>query len=169
MGINIGPYIYDRYKHRQVQIVNLGHHRNCYTAMSKNSPKTQENSQQPSILNFVDKPTNGSGSNRLSRPTKKFITQKATPRGSSSSSTSRKHKLSAVDHAGNTPKVEKIIIMEPQNENITPSPHPKHEDPFAKALKEMEERLTQKMKEMIDPLTTSLNSLVSQQKDWEQQ
>ena len=33
----------------------------------------------------------------------------------------------------------------------------------------MEERLTQKMREMIDPLTTGLNSLISQQKDWEQQ
>ena len=70
---------------------------------------------------------------------------------------------------GNTPKVEKIIIMEPQNENATPSSHRKLEDLFARALKEMKERLTQKMREMIDPLTTSLNSLVSQQKDWEQQ
>ena len=74
-----------------------------------------------------------------------------------------------MDHAGNTQKVEKIIIIEPQNENITSSPHRKHEDPFARDLKEMEERPTQKRKGMIDPLTTSLNSLVSQQKDWEQQ
>ena len=59
--------------------------------------------------------------------------------------------------------------MEPQNENITSSPHREHEDLFVRALKEMEERLTQKMREMIDPLTTGLNSLVSQQKDWEQQ
>ena len=59
--------------------------------------------------------------------------------------------------------------MEPQNENQESPLQPKPEDPFAKTLKEMEERLTRKMKEMIDLLTTSLNSLVSQQTDWNQQ
>ena len=60
--------------------------------------------------------------------------------------------------------------MEPQSENITPpQPQPTLDDPFARALKEIEDRLTQKMKEMIDPLMTSLNWLVAQQKDWHQQ
>ena len=79
----------------------------CYIAMSKNSPKTSEDSQQPSILSFVDKPAKNSDGNRLSRPTKRLAVQKANHRGSSSNSTSRKCKISAVDQAEYTPKVEK--------------------------------------------------------------
>ena len=114
----------------------------CYIAMSKNSPKTAEISQQPSILSFVDKPTKNSGENRLSRPTKRSIIQKTIDRGSSSNSTSRKHKLSVVEHSENTIKAEKIIIMEPQKDNQDSSSQPLPEDPFAKALKEMEDQLT---------------------------
>ena len=48
---------------------------NLSTAMSKNPLKLSEDNLQLSILGFVDKPSNGSGVNRLPRATKdqKFI------------------------------------------------------------------------------------------------
>ena len=153
--------------------------------MSKNPLKFNEDNLQPSILGFVDKPNYSSSTNRLPRPLKRSELHPI--RGSSSSSNSRKRKISAVDQTDNNLNTGKVLIMEPKHENsavpeegITPVPTPSTnvnnatpEDNFTKALKEMEDRLTtslmKKMKEMIDPLQNSINSLVLNQKDWDQQ
>ena len=62
--------------------------------------------------------------------------------------------------------------MEPVNDNPLDKDSDQ-DDKFMKALKKMETRitdtLTRSMKDMINPLQASINSLVASQKDWEQQ
>ena len=57
--------------------------------------------------------------------------------------------------------------IRPQSPTSTPAPTPS--DTYPIALLEMEARLTCNMKDMLEPLKTDINSLVLNQKEWEQQ
>ena len=59
---------------------------------------------------------------------------------------------------------EKKVIMEPGNQEKTQG-----EDHLDTALKAKEARLNRSMKEMIDPLQTSINTILNTQKDWMEQ
>ena len=136
--------------------------------MSKNSSlPPQKNTTQSSILGFVNSPNRHTGQGRQPRSLKKVVSQSSHIRGSSSGE-SRKRKLS---EDTNSTK-DKRINMEPNNKPAE-TEMGKDEDKFMTALKNMETRitdnLTKSMKNMISALETSLNSLVSNQQEWEQQ
>ena len=91
--------------------------------MNKNLLKLSEGNLQPSILGFVDKPSNGSSINRLPRATKRSEIHPS--RSTSSASKSRKCKISAVDNTDTNSNTEKIQIMEPLHEDPTTKDSPK--------------------------------------------
>ena len=117
--------------------------------------KLQQNPSQPSILDFVDSPNYNTAKDRLPRSVTKTI---SVQRRSSSTSSSRKRKASEV-FSPTSP--EKKVIMEPEKS--------KGEDYLDNALKAMEARLNKSMKDMIDPLQSSINSILETQKDWAEQ
>ena len=117
--------------------------------------KLQQNPSQPSILDFVDSPNYNIAKDRLPRSVTKTI---SVQRKSSSTSSSRKRKASEV-FSPTSP--EKKVIMEPEKL--------KGEDYLDNALKAMEARLNKSMKDMIDPLQSSINSILETQKDWAEQ
>ena len=117
--------------------------------------KLQQNPSQPSILDFVDSPNYNTAKDRLPRSVTKTI---SVQRKSSSTSSSRKRKASEV-FSPTSP--EKKVIMEPEKS--------KGEDYLDNALKAMEARLNKSMKDMIDPLQSSINSILETQKDWAEQ
>ena len=55
------------------------------------------------------------------------------------------------------------------SDSPTPAPVPTLSDPYTMALLEMEARLTHNMKEILEPMKSDINSLVLNQKEWEQQ
>ena len=145
----------------------------CHIEMSKNSSQAPDHhTLQPSILGFVDSPNYNTGKGRVPRLLIKTKLHSALQRGSSSNSVSRKRKFSSVEpeleEPYNTDKNKKMETNETPEENGLPS-----DDPFTKALKKMAKKLTTsltlKMKEMLDPLQTSINSLVANQKESKQQ
>ena len=117
--------------------------------------KLQQNPSQPSILDFVDSPNYNTTKDRLPRSVTKTI---SVQRRSSSTSSSSKRKASEV-FSPTSP--EKKVIMEPEKL--------KGEDYLDNALKAMEARLNKSMKDMIDPLQSSINSILETQKDWAEQ
>ena len=130
------------------------------------SSKSRVVNNQPSILGFVDTPNFETAKNRAPRPERR---NKETQhyRGSSSNSTSRKRRLSPdLSMEGS-----KRLIMEDETSSFTTpapsSPTSKTSDPFTVALREMEERLTNNMKNMLDPMREDISSLVLSQKEWE--
>ena len=151
-------------------------------------PKTQEkNRKQLSILGFIDQPdsTTGKGRAPRSRSKKSELQYKLTGRKSSSKdSSSVKRKATCpniMEPEEKRHNMEDNDTQDPISGSKTGSspgtpPNPpknspkKPEDAFTKALKEMEDRLTanmNNMKSMIEPLQTSIDTLLGSQAEWE--
>ena len=123
---------------------------------------------QSSILSFVDTPEHNCAQERTprSRSLKRHSkTGHKHQRHSSTSSLSAKRKLSGPEN-GNT--ITKKLIME------TPTPKEGHNPPgdvlphtLTKALKDMEDRINNNFKTLIEPLQKSIDSLVKSKNEWE--
>ena len=137
----------------------------------------EKDSNQLSMLGFVDSPDLTTGKDRKPRSQSlKRLMEKAhiIVRGSSSSSKSTKCK--SMDTAF-TPKEKRLInilltnghltLIKNKNVQTLPEPQCMEEDIFSTVLKQMEEWMTAMMKSMFKPLHTSINSLMKSQNEWQ--